>query len=38
VAGAAVIALDNAPETVEVVHRETADGREVITLINYSGG
>ena len=33
-----VIALENAPETVEVVHRQTADGREVVTLINYSGG
>ncbi|OGD21362.1 MAG: hypothetical protein A2W03_04765 [Candidatus Aminicenantes bacterium RBG_16_63_16] len=33
-----VVRLENAPETVEVVHRETADGRGVITLINYSGG
>jgi len=33
-----IVTLENAPETVEVVHRETADGREVITLINYSGG
>jgi hypothetical protein len=32
------IALENAPETIEVVHRVTADGREVVTLINYSGG
>jgi hypothetical protein len=32
------VALDNAPGTVEVVHRETADGREVVTVINYSGG
>lgn len=30
--------MENAPETVEVVHRETADSREVVTLINYSGG
>ena len=33
-----IIALGGAPETVEVAHRQTADGREVITLINYSGG
>jgi hypothetical protein len=33
-----LISLKNAPETVEVVHRHTRDGREVITLINYSGG
>ena len=33
-----IITLENAPETVEVAHRQTADGREVITLINYGGG
>jgi hypothetical protein len=33
-----VVAIENAPETIEAVHRQTADGREVITLINYSGG
>jgi hypothetical protein len=33
-----LISLDKAPETVEVVHRQTKDGREVVTLINYSGG
>jgi hypothetical protein len=32
------IILENGPETIEVVHRETEDGREVVTLINYSGG
>jgi hypothetical protein len=32
------VILENAPETIEVVHRETADGREVVTFINYSGG
>jgi Beta-galactosidase trimerisation domain len=33
-----VITLENAPETIEVVHRETTDEREVVTLINYGGG
>lgn len=33
-----IIALDGAPETIELVHRQTADGREIISLINYSGG
>jgi hypothetical protein len=33
-----LITLENAPETVEVVHRKTQDGREIVTLINYSGG
>jgi hypothetical protein len=33
-----LVILENAPETVEVVHRQTQDGREIITLINYSGG
>jgi len=33
-----LITLENAPETVEVVHRRAHDGRVIITLINYSGG
>ncbi len=28
------VVIEGAPDTVEVAHRETADGREVITLIN----